>query len=151
MANADGGQIIYGIQENNHLPEKLDSGVSNQDITREWLDSILSANISPVIPGLEIKQISINEEKSYYVINIPKSFSGPHQAPSKHYYKRYNFKSSPIDDYEIKDIRNRLLTVSRLVAIDIEVKHSIIFFLSISNPGNDPAENVEFKFSTELP
>ena len=151
MANADGGQIVYGMQEKNHLPEKLDNGVSNQEITREWLDNILSANISPSIPGLVIKPIPKNNDKSYYVINIPKSYSGPHQAPTKCYYKRYNFKSSPMEDYEIQDIRNRQLTVSRLVTVDIEIEKSILFVLSIFNPGSHPAENVTFEFSSELP
>ena len=32
----------------------------------------------------------------------------PHQAQDKRYYKRYNFQSAPMDDYEIKDILNRV-------------------------------------------
>jgi hypothetical protein len=150
MANSDGGWIVYGIEESGHLPEKLDDGVPDSSITREWIENVLSSNISPSIPGLKIVQISCQNEHSYYAIEIPKSYSGPHQAPNKRYYKRYNFKSSPMDDYEIRDIRGRQLTVTRLVSVDVEIEHSIYFILSISNPGSHPAENVSFRFSQEL-
>ena len=42
-----------------------------------------------------------------YVINIPKSNTA-HQASDKRYYRRYNFESVAMEDYEIKDIINRL-------------------------------------------
>ena len=55
-----------------------------------------------------------------------------------------------MEDYEIRDVRNRQLTVSRLVSVDLEVVHTIIFVVAVANPGSHPAENVSFKFSTEL-
>ena len=42
-----------------------------------------------------------------YVVNIPKSDTA-HQAKDKRYYKRYNFESVMMEDYEIKDIINRV-------------------------------------------
>jgi len=150
MANSDGGWIVYGIEESGHLPERIDAGVPDDSITREWIENVLSANISPSIPGLKIVQIPGQNAHSYFVIEIPKSYSGPHQAPTKRYYKRYNFKSSPMDDYEVRDIRSRQLTVTRLVSVDVEVEHLTIFMLSVANPGSHPAENVSFKFSQEL-
>ena len=150
MANSDGGLIVYGVEESGHLPVRLDPGVSDSSITREWIENVLSSNISPSIPGLKIVQIPGQNAHSYFAIEIPKSYSGPHQAPTKCYYKRYNFKSSPMDDYEVRDIRSRQLTVARLVSVNVEVEHSIIFMISVANPGSHPAENVNFKFSQEL-
>lgn len=151
MANSDGGLIIYGIEEKDHFPYRLDDGVPDNSITREWLENILLSSISPSIPGIKIVQIPASRGHSYFAIEIPKSYSGPHQAPSKRYYKRYNFKSAPMDDYEIRDISTRHLTVARLVSVDIEVEHSTIFAISVINPGVHPAEDVVFRFSEELP
>ena len=118
MANADGGWIIYGIEEEGHLPLKLDAGVPDNVITREWLENILTSCISPAIPDFQIVQIPGYPAHSYFAIEIPKSYSGPHQAPSKRYYKRYNFKSAPMDDYEVRDVRTRQLTVTHYIRVD---------------------------------
>ncbi len=150
MANSDGRKIIYGISERDHFPEKLDGGVLNTEINREWIENILKSTISPKLPSITITPIDAGKGASYYVIEVPKSYSGPHQAPDKRYYKRYNFSWAPMDDYEIRDIKMRQLTVSRLVAIDVEVVHKTIFTIVVTNPGVHQAENVSFSFSEEL-
>ncbi len=150
MANSDGGKIIYGITERDHYPERLDDGIPNAEIDREWIENILNSTISPKLPNITITPLEVGEGASYYVIDIPKSYSGPHQAPDKKYYKRYNFSSAPMDDYEIRDIKMRQLTVGRLVSVDVEVVHQTIFTFVVSNPGVHPAENVSFTFSEEL-
>lgn len=60
FANSDGGIIIYGIQEERHLPKAIDEGCDDLDITREWLEQVISSNIAPRIPDLRICQISIS-------------------------------------------------------------------------------------------
>src|SRR6266481_5232109 len=42
MANSAGGQIIYGIEEDKktHKPSKVDDGVTDEKITREWVHQI---------------------------------------------------------------------------------------------------------------
>lgn len=57
FANADGGMIIYGIQENQHLPEAIDEGVDHARFSREWLEQVILDNINPRIDGLLITQI----------------------------------------------------------------------------------------------
>jgi predicted HTH transcriptional regulator len=37
MANAAGGQIIYGIPEKNHKPLPVDAGSESSAIDREWI------------------------------------------------------------------------------------------------------------------
>ncbi len=149
MANADGGMIIYGIKEKDHLPDCLDAGICNNTINREWIENILLSNISPSISNVQIIQIPKNVDFSYYVLDIPKSFNGPHQSSCKRYYKRYNFKSCPMDDYEINDIRLRHTKIEHLVSVDIEVDRGL-FCLVIENIGTLPAENVTFRFEPEI-
>ncbi|MCX6155040.1 MAG: ATP-binding protein [Candidatus Kapabacteria bacterium] len=110
MANSDGGVIIYGIRETNnkelrYIPEKIDP-VNRNEFSKEWLEQIISSHIQPKIPNLQITPISISDSDVVYVVKIPKGDTA-FMAGDKRYYKRYNFESVPMDDYEVKDIMNR--------------------------------------------
>lgn len=104
FANSDGGVIIYGISEEHHLPTKIDEGVDHNTFTREWLEEVITSNINPTVDELKIKQIPLSSETSVFVVQVPRSYRAPHQEQSsKRYYKRYNFKSQPMEDYEIQE------------------------------------------------
>ncbi|MEO9513247.1 MAG: ATP-binding protein [Flavobacteriaceae bacterium] len=113
FANSDGGVIIYGVREfdekeKSHLPEKIDP-ISGQEFTKEWLEQIINSTISPRIKGIIITPIQTSEKDKndiVYVVEIPKSNTA-HQSQDKRYYRRYNFQSIMMDDWEIKDIINR--------------------------------------------
>lgn len=111
FANSQGGIIIYGISEHEdkkHIPEKIDP-IDGNEYSKEWLENIILGNISPSINGLKIYPVQIDKPENnhlVYVVEIPKSNTA-HQANDKKYYKRYNFQSKPMEDWEIKDIINR--------------------------------------------
>jgi len=108
MANSAGGIIIYGIKENisdKHLPEKIDP-VKRADCSKERLDQIIK-NIQPKIDGVIISPVKFNDDV-VYVVEIPQSTTA-HQAQDFRYYKRYNFESLPMNDYEVRDVMNRLV------------------------------------------
>ena len=42
FANSAGGTLVYGMVEAGHLPAHLDAGFAPQDITREWLEQVIS-------------------------------------------------------------------------------------------------------------
>src|SRR3569832_218774 len=108
MANSAGGQIIYGIEENDHKPMRVDDG--NSAVTREWIEQVIDSNVQPRILGLIIRPVQLASGFGY-VLTIPQSTSrGAHQAPDKKYYKRQNFQSTAMDDYEIRDIMRRTST-----------------------------------------
>lgn len=109
MANSAGGIIIYGMTEdatNRHLPGAIDPVDRNQ-ISKEWLEQIIS-NIRPKIGGLVIYPVPISTAPNHvvYVVDIPQGYTA-HQATDKRYYKRFNFQSEPMEDYEIRDVMNR--------------------------------------------
>ncbi len=111
MANSGGGILIYGIKEFNqsgkeHLPEKLDP-VLRTDISKEWLEQVINSNIQPKIEGIIITPVPVGTDTVIYAVEIPQS-STAHQANDKRYYKRYNFESIAMEDYEVRDIMNRL-------------------------------------------
>lgn len=112
FANSDGGIIIYGISEfneatKNHLPEKIDP-INRTEFSKEWLEQVINNNIFPKINDLTIKSFNVEDsvEDVVYVVIIGKSTTA-HQANDFRYYKRYNFLSTAMYDYEVRDIMNR--------------------------------------------
>lgn len=112
MANAGGGRIIYGIKEfddkgRQHLPEKIDP-INQADYSREWLDQIASL-VRPKVNGLKIYPVHVGPGSNDYcfVIDVPQGATA-HQATDCKYYRRRNFEALPMEDYEIRDIMNRV-------------------------------------------
>jgi hypothetical protein len=110
MANSDGGTIIYGIKEydeteKRYLPEKIDA-IDQSKTTKEWLEQVITT-IRPKIDGIIITPISLGiGNAAVYAVDIPKSDTA-HQAQDSRYYKRFNFSSTPMQDYEIRDVMGR--------------------------------------------
>jgi len=108
FANATGGQIIYGIVEKDKKPVKVDDG---SDLSREWIEQVIDSRVEPRLDGLVITPVPVGSGRHAYVLTIPQaSGRAPHQAPDKKYYKRQNFQSVPMEDYEIRDALRRATT-----------------------------------------
>lgn len=151
FANSDGGIIIYGVREEGHLPKSIDQGVDHKKHTREWLEQIIQSSVSPIIDDLRIYQIPLNGENSVYVIQVARSVRAPHQErESKRYYKRYNFKSAPMEDYEINDGRNRAIVHPSLVSVDLVIERGVFVELVIENVSTVAVTEVSFEFSEDL-
>jgi hypothetical protein len=151
FADSDGGLIIYGVTEKDHIPIGIDSGVNHRRYSREWLEQVIRNNITPRIEDLRIASIFLSADTSLYALQIPKSYRAPHQEmTTKRYYKRYNFDSVPMEDYEINDIRGRRRIISPLINIDADIKHGVVIYLRVMNIGNIPALDVSFEFSEPL-
>jgi len=108
MANSAGGTLIYGIREggdpeHRHLPEKI-TPVDRTEFPREWLEQVINS-IRPRIEGIVIHSVTLDsdEKEVAYVVEIPQSHTA-HQAKNHRYYKRFNFQSVPMEDYEIRDV-----------------------------------------------
>jgi predicted HTH transcriptional regulator len=112
LANSAGGQLIYGIEEDKAAgkPSKVDDGVIDPKITKEWIEQILNSKVQPRMDSVRIDRIDMETGKFGYVITVQQSQTGPHQAPDGKYYKRFNFQSVPMHDYEIRDIMRRATT-----------------------------------------
>ena len=113
FANSAGGVIIYGIKEDEkgHFPEELDAGSDPAVISKEWLEQVISSRIQRRIDGIRIKPIWLDKNrpgKVAYVVIIPQSNRAPHQARDKKFYKRHNFASIPMEEYEVRDVSRRL-------------------------------------------
>ncbi len=118
FANSAGGQIVYGMEEDKNFPTKLDDG-ADPSITKEWIEQVIDSRVQPRIDGLVITPIQLAKGFGF-VLTIPQATSrAPHQAPDKKYYKRQNFQSLPMEDYEIRDTLRRATTPTPQVMLSI--------------------------------
>lgn len=105
FANSDGGIIIYGINEENHKAHSI-SYVNGYIYTKEWLEQIINSSIQRRISDLIIYPIRNNGriEETVYVVKIPKSYDAPHICKDKRFYKRFNFESVQMEEFEIRQL-----------------------------------------------
>lgn len=111
FANSAGGTIVYGIVEDKHVPTGIDDGYDPKDISKEWIEQVINSTIEQRIDGVRIKEIGLSGAKagrSIYVVYVPRSTRAPHMASDNRYYKRFNFESVPMEDYEVRDVSRRL-------------------------------------------
>jgi hypothetical protein len=104
FANAAGGQIIYGMQEKDNLPQGLDAGIDPVQFPGIWFEQVIQQNVSPQIEDLRIHEVTLDDGTSHVavVVSIPAAQSrAPHQAKDGRYYRRHNFRNQIMEDYEV--------------------------------------------------
>jgi hypothetical protein len=145
FANSDGGVIVYGVSEDKetHVPLAIEA-VTDKTLTKEWLEQVINSRMTPIIDGVRIHPIEVTPGTTLFVVEIPKSRRGPHQASDKKYYKRYNFRSAPMEDYEINDVRNRRHTVSPLISFEVFDWRRFVAAFDVANVGAFIAEDISF-------
>lgn len=156
FANSEGGTIIYGISETRvgkqpPMPRAIDEGIDPAEISKEWIENVINSRIHRRIDGVKIHQIPLTNtrpNKVAYVVWVPQSHDAPHQAHDKRYYKRFNFQSVPMEDYEIRDVRNRRHEPSVIAEVAVRSKSPFqggteaALSILLRNIGNRTAQQV---------
>ncbi|MBL8878431.1 MAG: ATP-binding protein [Phycisphaerales bacterium] len=115
FANSAGGTLVYGIRESKDselgapVPESLDNGLHPDECNAEWIEQVINSTIQRRITGVRINPIKLTNTRLAYVVYVPQSTIAPHQACDKKFYKRFNFESVAMEEYEIRDVTNRPL------------------------------------------
>ena len=152
FANSDGGIIIYGVSEKDGKPYEI-TPIDGKVFSKEWLENVIQT-IQPKIDGIKIYPIRVDDaEHSIYVVKIPRSDRTPHMAKDYRYYKRINFQSTPIEDYEVKDLYNRVSTPKLSIEgcsfyKKEEDEANAIYYLkaTVHNTGNQVCESYKLNF-----
>lgn len=124
FANSASGLIIYGIDEEPDPPHKASrlSAINAREFSKEWLEQVINSRIHPHIEGLSIYPIDLATGGVCYVVVIPQSFTA-HQAHDRRYYRRFNFESVAMEDYEIRQVMNRRQRPEYKVNLLNAIKH----------------------------
>src|SRR5690242_15153549 len=107
FANSAGGAIVYGIRENSdtHEAEAIDDGYDPREVTKETLQRVIDSRIHRRINGIRYNVIELATTKPgriIFVLQIPESSLAPHMAEHR-FYKRYEFESRPMEEYEVRE------------------------------------------------
>jgi hypothetical protein len=151
FANSAGGTIVYGVLEDKHVPTKIDAGCLPTDISKEWLEHVIQGNIQRRIDGVRINPILLTGPAAgrvLYVVSIPQSMRAPHMAADHRFYKRFNFESVQMEEYEVRDAGRRnespdlTLDIKWLTAPQVS---AVELLLTISNEAPEPAHHVTIR------
>lgn len=147
FANSNGGIIIYGVKEKNHLPEEIDDGIEVEG-KREWLEQVINSRISPRIQNVVIQPISLeaSPSKTIFAVEIREGLTA-YQASDHKYYRRFNFQSVPMHDYEVKMAINRYREPKLELDIDLSENSAgqVCLEISAKNVGAISAPSAFFK------
>ena len=118
MANAKGGFLIYGIDEDdNNLASKL-VGVEAKG-TKEKIENIILSSIQPKLE-VDIRPIPLQSDssKAAIILRIPESTRAPHMVSAGgeyRYYRRRNFQASMMEEFEVRELYGRTVDLSKRV------------------------------------
>jgi len=89
LANASGGDLIFGISTEKETPKALlGIDITNDGITK--LDSIIRDGIEPRLPSVTIQPIPLSNSKNILIIRIAKSWISPHRVCFKEHNKFFS-------------------------------------------------------------
>ncbi|HZQ45908.1 MAG TPA: ATP-binding protein [Verrucomicrobiae bacterium] len=106
FANARGGHLIFGIEEEGGIPKDIPSlSVPDTDAEKRRWQSLILDGVEPRMPGVELHFVPCRDSKHILVIRIPKSWSLPHmvtiQGVNK-FYTRNSAGKHPVDVGELR-------------------------------------------------
>jgi len=169
FANSAGGTIVYGIIDDKHVPTHIDVGYDPYgEINKDWLENVITSNIKPRIDGLRINPVELpltRPGKLLYMVHIPQS-KRPHMAKNHRFYKRFNFKAEPMEEYEIWDVlrRNEAPDLSMAFHVwkpgpilvphgeytDLVTERRVSIYMPIKNDSEEPAFHIDIRILLDL-
>jgi predicted HTH transcriptional regulator len=84
MANAQGGYIQIGVEEDETEPDGTPRaliGIENGDAEAMWVQNVCLTSIDEKIPGPRVRDIVLPSGRSCVVIQVPNSVKKPHIDP----------------------------------------------------------------------
>jgi len=107
FANASGGEILYGIKEENGMPTEIPGlQIDNLDSEKLRLENLIRDSISPRIPGVQIKEINGFDEGPVIIIRIPKSWNSPHVVDYKNTSRFFSRNSAGKYQMNVTELRS---------------------------------------------
>lgn len=105
LANTDGGDLIFGIQDEGGVPSGF-PGIASDDLDADLLrlEQIIRNGLEPKVQNVRLKLIEGADRKAI-IVRLPKSFEAPHRVSFKDHSKFYARNSAgkfPMDTWELR-------------------------------------------------
>ena len=111
LANADGGVIIYGIEENEVDGVNVAvafSPITVQALNKDWVEEVLRNGSSPPLTRYEISEIAFPDGSGRALaIEIEAATTAHQTLRDFRYYQRTGAVTSAMMDFQIKDLISR--------------------------------------------
>ena len=108
FANAEGGDIIYGLTEENRFPKEIIGiEIENLDKTLLKLLNMIKSGIEPtLIPQPEFNALEIEANKFILVLRVYKSFTAPHRISFERNHKFWLREDGGNSEMSVTELRN---------------------------------------------
>lgn len=111
MANANGGDLIYGVREQGDSDTNAAAevvGVEGVDVDAKklWMEDLIRSGIEPRLLGVGIHVVPVGDSKVVFVVRVPRSWNGPHVVNFKghwRFYSRHSAGNYPMDVTQLRD------------------------------------------------
>lgn len=109
FANSSGGDIIYGISQDNTTGYPLELvGLDSENVDKETLrlESTIREGIEPRVPSISVKPIKLTNSKAIIILRIQKSWASPHRIKFKedhHFWARATNGKYRLDVGELRN------------------------------------------------
>lgn len=107
FANAAGGHLLFGINEQEGVPVTIE-GLVGADLDAEILrlENLARDGIEPRIPGIHMRAVDVGDGKPVLIIHVPKSWMGPHMVTFKNTSKFHIRNSAGKYQMDVSEIRS---------------------------------------------
>lgn len=129
MANARGGHILIGVEEDGDSCASSIVGVQPED-NASWMRSLLLAGIEDRIVGLDVVERSLSAGAVVFIIHIPESANAPHMVTFRglnQFWKRYGTQKERMSVEEIRETVARVLDNEGRIDRFFEHRHNGVY------------------------
>jgi hypothetical protein len=106
FANALGGDILYGIEENAGVPVAAHGvAITNFDALRLQLQNSLRSNLDPRLPAFDIEQVPGFPNGSVMVVRVYQSWRSPHMVTFRGLAKFYVRAAGQLHEMDVTELR----------------------------------------------
>lgn len=107
FANAGGGDIIYGMREEDGVAaEALGLTDFNEDTERLRLESIIRDGVAPRVPGINMWAVTGFSRGPILIMRIPRSWTGPHMVTFKGSSRFFSRSSNGKFQMDVTELRS---------------------------------------------
>ena len=112
LANAGGGDLIYGIAENKDgVAQEIVPHEFNPDEERLRWEEVLLRGVEPRIPGTQMRSIDVDGGR-VLVVRVPQSWNAPHAVTFGGTFRFYSRHSTGVYELDVVQLRSAFLAGS---------------------------------------